>query len=67
MMPLEIRLSAFQVARICWGYFMTAALFTRPPRGLRLVFSLNRDRLLYGATITLALWLGAETGRYLFF
>lgn len=46
---------------------MTAASFIRPPRGLRLVFSLNRDRFLYGATITLALWLGAETGRYLFF
>jgi len=46
---------------------MTAALLIRPTRGLRLAFSLNRDRLLYGATITLALWLGAEAGRYLFF
>ncbi len=45
---------------------MTAATFVRPARGLRLAFSLNRDRILYGATITLALWFGAEAGRYLF-
>lgn len=32
------------------------------PRGLALIVGLNRDRLLYAATIVLALWLGAALG-----
>ncbi len=44
---------------------MTVSAIVRPPRGLRLILGLNRDRLLYAGTIVLALWLGAALGKYL--
>jgi len=44
---------------------MTVTSFARPSRGLRLLVGMNRDRLLYAATIVLALWLGAAAGKFL--